>query len=267
MKGMNRVQSGGGKTRWYTRAMCVFLCVAMALALTLIPTSGNKVSAYDLKRYVTLQLEQVYPEIDVVAKAYVVGSDNILQKGSKDSGSRDLLPGTKIQGKTIDPKYMPQDNMENLQQAASGVVTGNPLRYPNCAYIEREGAVLRVVYYDEEKVIFWSAGYRSFSDLSPWICKQDVYLESNSPGFYQVPGNAVWLDPGRTEKYNAIPASEKNKQPVATGTVGGSALASSHFPTNREEIRRRLCIDRKQQGGCYVHPGRPCHRRQQRYLL
>ena len=234
MKGMNRVQSGGGKTRWYTRAMCVFLCVAMALALTLIPTSGNKVSAYDLKRYVTLQLEQVYPEIDVVAKAYVVGSDNILQKGSKIQVQK-VAAGTKIQGKTIDPKYMPQDNMENLQQAASGVVTGNPLRYPNCAYIEREGAVLRVVYYDEEKVIFWSAGYRSFSDLSPWICKQDVYLESNSPGFYQVPRNIVWLDPGRTEKYNAIPASEKNKQPVATGTVGGSALAVRIFPQTEKK--------------------------------
>ena len=234
MKGMNRVQSGRGKTRWYTRAMCVFLCVAMALALTLIPTSGNKVSAYDLKRYVTLQLEQVYPEIDVVAKAYVVGSDNILQKGSKIQVQK-VAAGTKIQGKTIDPKYMPQDNMENLQQAASGVVTGNPLRYPNCAYIEREGAVLRVVYYDEEKVIFWSAGYRSFSDLSPWICKQDVYLESNSPGFYQVPRNIVWLDPGRTEKYNAIPASEKNKHPVATGTVGGSALAVRIFPQTEKK--------------------------------
>ena len=156
MKGMNRVQSGGGKTRWYTRAMCVFLCVAMALALTLIPTSGNKVSAYDLKRYVTLQLEQVYPEIDVVAKAYVVGSDNILQKGSKIQVQK-VAAGTKIQGKTIDPKYMPQDNMENLQQAASGVVTGNPLRYPNCAYIEREGAV-SVYRHSSRQYPFWKTG-------------------------------------------------------------------------------------------------------------
>lgn len=234
MKLQHPSRSGSGQTRWYIRAGCVVLCLLMALALTTIPISGNTASAYTKKedpinRFITLQMKQVYPKIKIVAKAFLVGEDKALQKGSKVHIQK-VPAGTKIQGQTIDPKYMPQDNMEVLKNLYSSVVSGTPLSFPNCAFLEREGTTFDVVYYDAETVIFWSPGYRSFSMSSIVSCNQSVLLESHSPGFYQISRKYVWLDTGRNNQYNVIPSSELKKEAAATGTVGSLALPVRSFP-------------------------------------
>ena len=131
---------------------------------------------------------------------------------------------------------MPQDNMQELREMfESTVISGTTMYWPDCAYIERECAVLQVVYYDKEKVIFWSNGYRSFTALSPTQCNQDIYKESNRPGFYQIDRNKVWLDTGRFVKYNVIPDTEKNLPAAATGQITGITVSVQPIPGRGEQ--------------------------------
>ena len=66
----------------------------------------------DVSRYHTEFINQSCPNIKVIGRAYLVGPDNVAHW--KNHIAMDVVPaGTKIQGKTVDPKYLPQDNIEN----------------------------------------------------------------------------------------------------------------------------------------------------------
>lgn len=212
------------------RIASVILAIAVTVSSVVIPKTTTYAYTYGPGVFVTTYMNQVYPDIKQIAAAYVVGDDGIPKSTSKVY-IQPVAEGTKIQGQEIDPKYMPQDNMQELRDMyESTVISGVHLSWPNCAYIERECCVLKVVYYDEEKVIFWSNGYRSFTALSPTQCRQDNYKESNRPGFYQIARKEVWLDTGRSAEYNIIPKSEKNKAAAATGQVTGKVLAVRTIP-------------------------------------
>ncbi len=75
----------------------------------------------DVSRYHTEFINQACPNIKVIGRAYLVGPDNVAHW--KNHIAMDVVPaGTKIQGKTVDPKYLPQDNIENLKVLYSSVI-------------------------------------------------------------------------------------------------------------------------------------------------
>ena len=112
--------------------------------------------------------------------------------------------------------------MENLKAIHSSVIGADPGIYTSgIAYKEREAVTLKVVAVHGDKVIFWSNGYRGFSEYSPGSCSQTDWIESHPPGFYQIPANQVWLHLP-TAKYNTIPEGQEDS--VAAVGNGTSSL-------------------------------------------
>ena len=96
----------------------------MFFAVFLIGMRCMRESVYalgDVSRYHTEFINQACPNIKVIGRAYLVGPDNVAHW--KNHIAMYVVPaGTKIQGKTVDPKYLPQDNIENLKVLYSSVI-------------------------------------------------------------------------------------------------------------------------------------------------
>ena len=179
----------------------------------------------DVSRYHTKFINQACPNIKVIGRAYLVGTDNVAHW--KNHIAMDIVPeGTKIQGKTVDPKYLPQDNIENLKALYSSVIGYQNFTWINGAYLESETANLQVVAYDKYNVTFWSNGYRSFSE-SPAMCAQYLLQASHPPGFYRTSRNNVWID--LDKEYNRIPEGT-NITMVANGKVTCGFIGISPIP-------------------------------------
>ena len=209
-----------GKKAWM---MLSFMALVFAGSWCIKDTAN---AAGDTTRYVTRYLSVECPGVNKIAEAYLVGTDNI-PKHSSLINIYSVPVGTKIQGKTIDAKYFPHDNMENLKQLYSEVQGYQNFTWANGEYIENETTKLDVVAYDSQKVIFWSNGYRSFGPEGPVMCKQYMLMMSHPPGFYQVSRNQVWLDLGRQE--NRVPDGEVPVK-VAEGRVTSSLVGISPVP-------------------------------------
>lgn len=109
-----------GKNRRYIAKIfhSLFGVVFVFAGVLLLGTSAK--AAGDVTHYRTAYLQNCCPGIQVVAHAYLVGNDNVANYWK--TIAVDKVPvNTKIQGKTIDPQYFPQDNIENLKQLYSSV--------------------------------------------------------------------------------------------------------------------------------------------------
>ena len=211
-----------GKNRRYIAKIfhSLFGVVFVFAGVLLLGTSAK--AAGDVTHYRTAYLQNCCPGIQVVAHAYLVGNDNVANYWK--TIAVDKVPvNTKIQGKTIDPQYFPQDNIENLKQLYSSVQGYQNFTWISGAYLENEGSKLQVVAYDKNYIIYWSNGYRSFTE-SPVMCKQYLLMASHPPGFYRLPRSVVWLDCGRTE--NVVPTGETIKK-EGTGRVTSSFIGIS----------------------------------------
>ena len=179
----------------------------------------------DVSRYHTEFINQACPNIKVIGRAYLVGPDNVAHW--KNHIAMDVVPaGTKIQGKTVDPKYLPQDNIENLKVLYSSVIGYQNFTWINGAYLESETANLQVVVYDKYTVTFWSNGYKSFTG-APVMCAQYLLQASHPPGFYRTSRNNVWID--LDKEYNRIPEGT-NITYVAEGKVTCGFIGISPIP-------------------------------------
>lgn len=141
------------------------------------------------------KLKNIYPEIKVIATAYVTGPDNKVTEGSSITPSV-VEAHTMIQGQRIATRYFPSWNIENLETLYNRYVNG----YQNFTFIKRgaymsyEGETLQVVAYNDDEVIFWSNGYRSFS-VETFIvdCNQGRIQMSHPAGFYSISRDYVQL--------------------------------------------------------------------------
>ena len=100
-------------------------------------------AAGDVTRYRTAYLQNCCPGIQVVAHAYLVGTDNVANYWKTIAVDKAPV-NTKIQGNTIDPQYFPQDNIENLKQLYSSVQGYQNFTWISGAYLENEGSKLQV---------------------------------------------------------------------------------------------------------------------------
>ena len=200
----------------------------MFFAVFLIGMRCMRESVYalgDVSRYHTEFINQACPNIKVIGRAYLVGPDNVAHR--KNHIAMDVVPaGTKIQGKTVDPKYLPQDNIENLKVLYSSVIGYQNFTWINGAYLESETANLQVVAYDKYTVTFWSNGYKSFTG-APVMCAQYLLQASHPPGFYRTSRNNVWID--LDKEYNRIPEGTNIKY-VAEGKVTCGFIGISPIP-------------------------------------
>lgn len=198
--------------------------VSCMLSMTISVQASGDISRYNTN---PIYMDKVFPNIKVIAQAYLVGTDNKATIGSWNHTVNidKVPPGTKIQGKTIPAKYLPQDNIENLKQIFSAAQGYTANIWINGAYVELEGAKLNVVAYDDKYVTFWSNGYKAFSNIA--TCAQRLWQLSNPAGFYRVERRYVWLDTGKKE--NKIPAGETIKK-AGTGKVTSAYLGISPIP-------------------------------------
>lgn len=144
-------------------------------------------------------MEQCCPGIKSLGEIYITG-------GSEEPKYTDRITiwpvpyDTKIQGQTIEKKYLPHGNIENLQEIFSSVIGYREFEWITGEYQEGGGAKYQVVAYDDRNVIFWSNGYKAFPE-SPAMCHQSDIMMSHPPGFYMIPKGQVWMN--LDSNYNA----------------------------------------------------------------
>ena len=167
----------------------------------------------DSSIYVKKFLKDVYPQIKTIGDGYFSFSDTKYKNVEK------VPLGTVIQGVEIDPKYLDQNNMANLEALFSFVIGDRPNYDKSIAYKEGSGTGLQIVAETDTRVIFWSNGYRGFTELGPASCNSDSWLQTHPPGFYQIQKCKVWYCIPDKE-YNIIPDG-KEKDVAATGMTTG----------------------------------------------
>ncbi len=145
---------------------------------------------------------------DIMGYAYLVGTDDIADKSWEwGYDAHDLYavePGTQINGKTINSKYLPQDNDEYLKTIKEEYLQGDPEKSDAIYYKPegfqgtcREGTKFMVFDCDEEWVTVWDEGLQIWNVETGIIhCSYgvDAYLETHPAGFYKIKRSEVWLD-------------------------------------------------------------------------
>ena len=191
------------------RKMCsMVLIFSMAVSLGAGYVSSRRVEA---KAYDTSmsQFNKQYLDTNtftVKGEAYLVGTDNVVKIGSTQT-VYSVPEGTKIQGKMIKSKYLPQDNNQTVKYIwnGSGNVVGGGIDWisdhnSSAAFLEYETTKFKVLAYDDQWVIVWSEGYTPYKNLTEFqSCKTYLVQTAHRPGFYRVKREQVWLDMGRYE--------------------------------------------------------------------
>lgn len=118
---------------------------------------------------------------------------------------------TKIQGQTIEKKYLPHGNIENLKEIFSSVTGFREFEWISGEYQASGAEKYKVIAYDDKNVIFWSNGYKAFPE-SPAMCHQSDIMMLHPPGFYLIPRRQVWM---KLYKYN-----ERNKYTPKKDSAG-----------------------------------------------
>ena len=168
---------------------------------------------------------------DILGSAYLVGEDDMAGKSWLASCPKHDMyavpAGTKINGKTVNPKYLPQDNKEYLISIREKYLVGNPYM-TNSIYSKpegfqgtfREGYRFYVFDYDEDWVTIWDDGFQAWSYVTGrFACgtDADAYMETHPAGFYRIARKKVWIDFGVKENH---PWKSESEIPnVGTGTV------------------------------------------------
>ncbi len=187
-------------------SLVLVLCMAVSLGAGYIPSQRVEAKAYDTSMS---QFNKQYLDTNtftVKGEAYLVGTDNVAKIGSTQT-IYSVPEGTKIQGKTIKAKYLPQDNNQTVKYIwnGSGNVVGGGISWisdynSNAAFLEYETAKFKVLAYDDQWVIVWSDGYTPYKNLTDFqSCKTYLVQTAHRPGFYRVKREQVWLDMGRYE--------------------------------------------------------------------
>ena len=153
------------------RKMCsMVLIFSMAVSLGAGYVSSRRVEA---KAYDTSmsQFNKQYLDTNtftVKGEAYLVGTDNVAKIGSTQT-VYSVPEGTKIQGKMIKSKYLPQDNNQTVKYIwnGSGNVVGGGIDWisdhnSSAAFLEYETTKFKVLAYDDQWVIVWSEGYTPY---------------------------------------------------------------------------------------------------------
>ena len=205
--------------------------IALVLAITVLIPSPQVVSAAgDTSRYKTQFLSGQYSGMKVIAQAYLTGGDKEPDNGNKIAISPIPSNLTKIQGYTIKDTHKRRDNMKNLAELYRSVIGARPSYDYSIEYLELEGAKLDVVAIKGDSIIFWSNGYRGFSNFGPGSCDTSDWLMTHAPGFYSLPISAVWLYYPSSE-YNSIPDGMEDTYET-TGTV----IAKGALITQRKAV-------------------------------
>lgn len=202
------------KSVFFQRVCAFMLCLSFVLAFIVTsPLTVRAVSA-ETVAYINKCYNSTKTQCPVgrIGYAYLVGTDGIAAAAwttnRKDHEIYAVEPGTKIQGKTFDAKYYPQDNLEYLKDISghygSFRSSGKINRMSNGAqYVELEGASLSVVACDKEWVTIWDRGYQSWDPAyakqgiaTGGGCEQtsDIFLQTHPAGFYKIERSMVWLD-------------------------------------------------------------------------
>ncbi len=174
--------------------------------------------------------------LKTLAWAYLAGTNDIVKpswyQGYEVCNLYAVDPDTEIQGKKIDPKWLPQDNNLYLQVIEDVHLKNNPevshtigSKPKGFQGTQREGIKFRVVAYDEEWVTVWEDGMQLWNvevgkdNATRIACSygMDAHLETHPAGFYKVRRKDVWIDFGLAENH---PYKEGEKVPsVGTGVV------------------------------------------------
>ena len=142
-------------------------------------------------------LAKAYPDMEIIAQAYLVGTDSVVQ-AAKTIEISPIEEYDVVQNEWIDEKYVPKSG-----------------------YLAYEAATLSVVDYDDERVVFWSNGYQlEAGDAARIDAKASVVKELHTAGFYQVPRDMVLLDLGNAEVAEAGETVETVAEAMATANIG-----------------------------------------------
>lgn len=222
----------------FKKVIAAFLCLTLFAAAVVIQPETAFADAWHDNVNKCLNSMISFPRAntglkssDIIATAYLVGEDDMAGKSWLASCPKHDMyavePGTKINGKTINPQYLPQDNREYLISIKEEFLGANP-KVTNSIYSKpegfqgtiREGYLLYVFYCDEDWVIVWEDGFQAWNyETGSLACGTgvDAYLETHPAGFYKIARNKVWLDFGL--KANHPWKSESEIPNKGTGTV------------------------------------------------
>lgn len=233
---------GGGmiQMKICKKILAAFLCLAVFLGSAV--TGPVQVKAESELDYVNRcfnsakQFSSSDTGLNFRAWAYLKGKDDIVKpswlQGYEVCNLYAVDPNEKIQGKTVDPKWLPQDNhlylmdiVDRYMPHASSMIRGMIQRAPKGFQgTQREGAKFVVVDYDDEWVTVWDSGFQIWGvqQINSAVilgCSygMEALLESHPAGFYKIKRDEVWMDFGL--KSNHPYQSEAEIPKAGTGVV------------------------------------------------
>ncbi len=222
------------------------LCLALVLTTVMVQPQ-DAYAAGDEGRYnQKVSMSKAYPGIKKIAEAYVVGSNGVANSVTNSGATVNayILPeGTKIQGQTIDKKYLDRNNLANLkelQRAYQGGADSVPWPGSDVDHKETDGSKLAVVAYDDKYVIFWSDGFKAWTEIGLKGCVLWKLMLSHTPGFYAVKRSDVWLN--TYDEANEIPEGE-NVKIASQATVISDWAEICAIPGKSKNVLYRVSED------------------------
>lgn len=234
--------------------------LGLAIAFTLVPggepfqvRAANVEATYANKcQNSVTSFSKANTGLKTIAWAYLAGTDDWVKpswyQGYETLDMYTVEPGTKIQGKTVAEKWLPQDNREYLKTIAEKYLTNSPEvsnkinRVPdNWAGTHREGAKFRVVACDEDWVTIWDDGFQLWGveqgngNAVSIHCQYgtDSYMETHPAGFYRFRKKDVWLDFALAENH---PYKSADEIPQAGSGVVTKLVNLRPVPDESEKI-------------------------------
>lgn len=228
------------KIQIFKKILAVLLCLSVLIGSVVTrPVQVKAESALDYVNRCFNSMKQFSSEdtgLYLKAWAYLKGKDDIVKpswlQGYEVCNLYAVDPNEKIQGKTVDPKWLPQDNhlylmdivdtyMPHASSMIRGMIESAPEGFQGT---QREGAKFVVVDYDDEWVTVWESGFQIWSVqqihnavLVGCTYGMEALLESHPAGFYKIKRDEVWLDFGL--KSNHPYQSEAEIPKAGTGVV------------------------------------------------